>query len=136
MDKMPVIKITQESHGDFKLFYNLFIENLKDNKIYTFDEYGNDPLIIRANEDTINKLINNLKILYLIEEKSDGNEIDITVHQDRVFFKNGLNGEYDGVNDSIKYDVEDYSCKREIESTEYGFILVIIIIKIIKNYLK
>ena len=120
MDKMPVIKITQESNGDFKLFYNLFIENLKDNKIYTFDEYGNDPLIIRANEDTINKLINNLKILYLIEEKSDGNEIDITVHQDRVFFKNGLNGEYDGVNDSIKYDVEDYSCKKEIESTEYG----------------
>lgn len=120
MDKMPVIKITQESHGDFKLFYNLFIENLKDNKIYTFDEYGNDPLIIRANEDTLNKLINNLKVLYLIEEKSNGNEIEITIHQDRVFFKNGLNGEYDGVNDSIKYDVEDYSCKREIESTEYG----------------
>ena len=120
MDKIPVINITHVSKDNVKLFYNLFIDNLKDNKVYTFAEYGSDPLEIRANENTINNLINNLKKLYLVEEKVNGNETTIIIHQDKVFFKNGLKGEYDGINDSIKYDVDNYSCKKEIESTEYG----------------
>ena len=120
MDKMPVITIVENDNGDVKAFYNLFIKNLKKNKIYTFGEYGNDPLVIKANEDTINKLIDNQKKLYLVEENRHDNEIDVIVHDSKVHFKNGLRGEYNGLDDTIKYDEENYSCNKDIEKTEYG----------------
>ena len=120
MDKLPVIRIGQFDNGKFKTFYDLFIKNLKKNKVYTFADYGSDPLVIKANEETINKLIENMKKLYLIEENRNNNEIDITIHDDKVHFKNGLEGNYNGIDDTIEYDEEDYSCKKEIETTKYG----------------
>ena len=120
MDNMPVVKIGQFDNGNVKAFYDLFIKNLKKNKVYTFGKYGEDPLVIKANEETINKLIENQKKLYLIQEERNGNEINIIVHDDKVYFKYGLEGEYNALDDSIKYDVENYTCKKEIEATEYG----------------
>lgn len=120
MDKMPVLMLEEESKNDFKLYYELFINNLKENKIYTFENYGNDPVVIRANENTIRKLIENQKKLYLVEEKEENNEISITVRQDKVFFEQGLEGEYNALEDTIEYDVENYSCKKALETTKYG----------------
>ena len=120
MDKMPVLMLEEESKNDFKLYYELFINNLKENKIYTFENYGNDPVVIRANENTIRKLIENQKKLYLVEEKEENNEISITVRQDKVFFEQGLEGEYNALDDTIEYDVENYSCKKALETTKYG----------------
>ena len=120
MDKMPVLKINQSDNGNVKSFYDLFIKNLKKNKIYTFGEYGNDPLIIRANEITISKLLENQKKLYLVEEERIDNQIYIKVHDDKVYFKNGLRGEFNALDDTITYEVENYSCKKEIEATSYG----------------
>ncbi len=120
MDKMPVVKISQNDNGDFKKVYNLFIKNLKKNKVYTFAEYGNDPLVIKANEEIINKLIENQKKLWLVEEERVDNEINVIVHEDKVFFSEGLEGDYNAVDDTITYSMENYSCKKEIESTKYG----------------
>ena len=120
MDEMPVIKVSQVDNGNPRAFYNLFIKNLKKNKIYTFGEYGEDPLIIKANEDTINKLIENQKKLFLIEEERQDNQINVIVHDDKVYFPHGLEGKYNAIDDTITYDVDDYSCKKEIESTKYG----------------
>lgn len=120
MDKMPVLMLEEESKNDFKLYYELFINNLKENKIYTFENYGNDPVVIRANENTIRKLIENQKKLYLVEEKEENNEISITVRQEKVFFEQGLEGEYNALEDTIEYDVENYSCKKTLETTKYG----------------
>ena len=120
IDKMPVIEISQTDNGNIKAFYNFIIKNLKKNKIYAIDEYGADPLVIKANEETINKLIENQKKLYLIEEERGENEINIKVHDDKVYFPNGLEGEYNALDDTVTYDVEDYSCMKEIEATPYG----------------
>ena len=120
MDSLPVIKVQEDFYHDFGLYYKFFINNLKKNKIYTLANYGNDPLVIKANETTINKLIDNLKKLYLIEENVGDGEIDITVVQDKVYFKNSLMGEYNAKDDSIHYDVDNYACKREVEVTPNG----------------
>ena len=120
MDNMPVIMIEEEEKNNFKVYYELFINNLKENKLYTFESYGNDPLVIKANENTISKLTENQKKLYLVEEKVKDGEIDITVHQDKVYFEYGLEGEYNAIDDTIKYNVDNYSCKKTIEATEYG----------------
>ena len=120
MDNLPIIMVQEESKSDFKKIYKLFIKNLKNNKLVTFNGYGNDPLVIKANENTINILIENLKKLYLIEEIKEENIIKVTIKNDKVFFTNGLEGSYNGIDDTIKYNVENYSCKKEIEVTEYG----------------
>lgn len=120
IDKLPTIEVTESGIDDFKSFYNLYVDNLKKNKVYTFEEYANDPLVIKANESTVLNLINNFKKIYLVEEEDNGNEINIIEHNDKVFFVNGLEGEYDAKDDSIRYYNEDYSCKKEIESTKYG----------------
>lgn len=120
IDHVPVINVTEESIGGPREFFNLYLENLKKNKLVTFNGYGNDPLVIKANESTINKLINNMKLLYLIDEQREDNIINISIKDDKVHFIYGLNGEYYAINDTIKYDVEDYTCKKEIEVTNYG----------------
>lgn len=120
INHVPVINVTEESMGGPKEFFNLYLENLKKNKLVTFNGYGNDPLVIKANESTITKLINNMKLLYLVEEHKDGDIINITIRDDKVHFIYGLNGEYYAINDTIKYDVENYTCKKEIEVTNYG----------------
>ncbi|MBP3841467.1 MAG: helix-turn-helix transcriptional regulator [Bacilli bacterium] len=120
IDKMPVLISEQDSKGNFKIFYNLFVDNLKKNKIYTLENYGNDPLVIRANEETINNLLQNLKKVYLVEEKVENDGISIKIHGEKVVFSWGLEGEYNAVDDTLKYNKEGYSCKKEIEKTEYG----------------
>ena len=120
VDKMPTIKVTEEMDADIFKMYDFFINNLKKNKIYSFENYGDDPLVIRANTNTINKLIENLKIVYLTEEKINENEVNITTHQYKVFFNNYLEGDYNAVTDTITNTPEGYSCMKNIESTQYG----------------
>ena len=120
IDNMPVIKVTEFEDGSFKTFYNFFIKNLKKNKVYTFKNYGNDPLVIKANENTINKLIENQKKLYLVEESRNENEIDIIVHDDKVHFPNGIEGSYNALDDTLVYEDTNYSCVKSIEVTNYG----------------
>lgn len=120
MDNLPVIVVEEQSNFKFQTVYNLYINNLKKNKLVTFNGYGNDPLVIKANENTINKLIYNMKLLYLIEENRKDNIISVTVKDDKVYFLNGLAGEYNALDDSIKYNEENYTCKKEIEVTKYG----------------
>ena len=120
MDHLPVIIVQEDSHANPKTFFTLYLENLKKNKLVTFNGYGNDPLVIKANENTINKLINNMKLLYLVEEQKDDNIINITVKDDKVHFTYGLNGEYYAINDTIKPNESNYTCKKEIEVTQYG----------------
>ena len=120
IDNMPTISVTEEMDAGIVEMYDFFIKNLKKNKIYSFENYGDDPLVIKANSNTINKLIENLKIVYLTEEEIDGNEISITTHHYTVVFRHGLNGKYDAITDTISDTPEGYSCKKEIETTKYG----------------
>ena len=120
IDQLPVIKVHQETNGNIKNQIELIKDNLKKNKLVTYNNYGNDPLVIKANEKTINNLIENLKKLHLIEENKNNQEIEIITHTDKVYFKNGLKGQYNAIDDTIKYEEENYSCIKELEKTEYG----------------
>ena len=120
MDNLPVIVIQEDSIAGPKRIIDLYINNLKKNKLVTFNGLGNDPLVIKANENTINKLIYNTKLLYLVEENREDNIINITIRDDKVHFIHGLNGEYNALEDSIKYDESNYTCIKEIEVTKYG----------------
>ena len=120
IDNMPVIKVQEETFGGFRKFYDLYTEGLKNNKIYTFEDYGNDPITIKANETTINNLINNIKKVYLVEETRNENEISINIKDAKVYFPRGVKGTYDAVTDTIIYEEENYSCRKEIETTSYG----------------
>ena len=121
MDNLP-ITVIEENHKEksINVYIDLLLNQLKENKIVTFNGYGNDPLVIKANENTTNKLISNLKLLYLVKEERDNNIINITIKEDKVYFPRGLNGKYYAIDDTIKYNEENYSCKKEIEVTEYG----------------
>ena len=120
MDQMPIIRVNQNEIENMKVYFDLFMKKLKENKVITFSNYGNDPLIIKANQTTINNLIENLKKLYLVEETNNGNEIIISTVLDKVYFKNGLEGEYNAINDTIHYEEDGYTCAKNIEVTEYG----------------
>ena len=120
IDNMPVIKVQEENYGGFRKFYDLYVSGLKNNKIYTFEDYGNYPVDIKANETTINNLINNLRKVYLVEETRNNNEININIKNDKVYFSKGLKGSYNAIDDTIIYEEENYSCKKEIEATSYG----------------
>lgn len=120
MDNMPIIHVRHEAKSNFKAYFDLLIDNLKENRIISLENYGNDSLIIKANEETINKLRDNQKKLYLVKEEINENEINVSTVLDKVYFKNGLNGEYYAFDDSIKYNEPNYICNKEIEKTEYG----------------
>ena len=120
MDKLPVIKVNEYGKNDLKAYYELFIKNLKKNRVISFNNYGNDPLVLKANENTVNKLISSLKLLYLVDETKENNEINILIKDYRVYFKGDANVEYNALEDSVKLESENQSCKKEIEVTEYG----------------
>ena len=120
MDELPVIRIQEEGNADIKSYYDLFVDNLKQNKLVSFNEYSEEPLVIRAKKDTIEKLIKNQKLLYLTSEEKKDNTIKVTTHDEKVFFKNGLYGKYNALEDTIEYSAENYSCVKQIEKTKYG----------------
>ena len=120
MDNLPVIRVNEFGKTDIKAYYDLFITNIKKNKIVSFNNYGNDPLVIKANENTINKLISNLKLLYLVDETKENNEINISIKDYKVYFKGNANVDYNAIEDTVKLEAENQSCKKEIEVTEYG----------------
>ena len=120
INKIPVIKVKRSGNDNMRGYYDLFVKYIKQNKVFSINSYGEDPLIIKANDNTINKLKNNLKKLYLIEEKSKNGTTIITTKMDRVYFPNGLEGEYNVKDDTIRYNADNYSCNKDIEKTEYG----------------
>ena len=120
INKVPVVVVQRVGKNNMRDYYDLFVKNIKENKMFSLDIDGDDPLIIKANETTINKLRDNLKRLYLIEEKMSDNEITIVTKMRKVHFTNDLDGEYNALDDTIKYYDDDYSCNKEIEKTEYG----------------
>ena len=121
-NNIPVVDIYEENKNTVSFIEKEILKNIKNNKIYTYEDLDKQPIVIKANEKTITNLINNLKKLYLVEEVRNGNEITITTHGERVIFSYGLAGEYDSIHDKIKYEEDDsnYKCIKQIEATSYG----------------
>lgn len=122
-NNVPIVYVWNDTSWSYKEVYDLYVKNLKNNKIYTLSDYGKDPLVIRANEETTNRLIDNLKIVYLLKETDGDGKIIVNLEERRVKFNNWYyEGEYDAINDTITYSDNDdaYHCEKEIESTKLG----------------
>ena len=122
-DQMPVYHVHGDFNGKVSSIFHRFVEDLKKNEIHA--NYGsydsNEPIIIKANENTINRLIENTKKLYLISVEENENERIVTIHDDKVYFPYGVMGYYDAREDQLYLDDEgDYKCIRSVSDTEWG----------------
>ena len=123
MDQMKEVRIRETFNGNFKELFKLLKEDLKKNQLHIQTEYNDYSEIttIKANETTIQKLVENLKKLYLVEENKDENTWHIELRDDKVYLPNGIDGYYDARDDSIHLnDIENYECIRSITETEWG----------------
>ena len=131
-DNMPEAIIHEKFSGDVKKEINKFFKDLKNNKIYINNSLGKDSYItVYGNENTINKIIDDTKKLYLIqyEEKDDYKLVKIM--DDRVYIYNDYYDDdfdfeikYNALNDTITGDTNNI-CKKEYEETPYGNKLII-----------
>ena len=123
MDQMKEVRIRETFNGNFKELFKLLKEDLKKNQLHIQTEYNDYSEIttIKANETTIQKLVENLKKLYLVEENKEENTWHIELRDDKVYLPNGIDGYYDARDDSIHLnDIENYECIRSITETEWG----------------
>ena len=123
MDQMKEIRIRETFNGNFKELFKLIKEDLKKNQLHIQTEYNDysETTTIKANETTIQKLVENLKKLYLVEEQKDENTWHIELRDDKVYFPNGIDGYYDAREDTVHLnDIENYECIRSITETEWG----------------
>ena len=81
MDQMKEVQIRESFNGNFKAIFNLIKKDLKKNQIHiqTDNSIENQITTIKANEETINHLIINLKKLYLVDEQNEDNKITIEI---------------------------------------------------------
>ena len=127
-DYMNVLYIYNNYDGNFKEVYNTLMKDLKNNTIHLnyYNNYEN-TLTIKANQNTIDKLIANLEKLYLVEKEVNENTINVKTHGSKVFIDiddcDGI--EYDARNDSIKIDEEECFCKRKVRETQWGNKIII-----------
>ena len=129
-DNMPEVRIHERFTGNIKSEINRFFKDLKDNKIRINDSLGKDGyLTVYGNEETINKIVDNTKKLYLIqyEEKEDYKLVKIM--DDKVYiYSDYYDGDtdlkYNALNDTITGDTKNL-CKREYEETPYGNKIII-----------
>jgi len=119
-DQMKIIYIWENFNGNFKEKLDLIIKDLKKNQIHTeYDnEYKDETVNITAAPETINLLKENLKKLYLIEEKDN----HIIIKDYKVYFPYGVEGYYDARDDSLHLDTSNpnYNCIRSTTNTEWG----------------
>ena len=102
--------------------YHMIVEDLSLNQVHaSYDYINKDPLIIKANSNTINKLIDNLKKVYLVSEENNNGDILINIVDTKVYYTDAVVGSYNAVTDELVLNNNDeYECVRSIKETEYG----------------
>ena len=120
-DNMNVIYINEDFNRDINSLLKVIKQDLKKSKLSSFNE--SNEITIKANTNTINKLIDNQKRLYLVKEDINDTKRQITIIESKVEFS----GEYD--RDDIVYDAikdeliildDDYNCNKKVNNTPYG----------------
>lgn len=101
--------------------FNLIITDVKNNTIkdYSIDE---SPYIIYCNEKTAEKLIGNMKKIYLFTIEKFDNGYKLENFDKKIYLSDQCEMRYDAKNDKYVYD-NDCICKREDKSTTNGNII-------------
>ena len=123
-DKMPVIRFYDNFNGNIPEVIRFFSNDLKKNQLH-INYSGSDRVInIYANSETLNKLIENTKKLYLFELTEEDGYRKLDIKDDRVYIHSEVDVEYDALEDKIENDYDNI-CKREFEDTQYGQKMII-----------
>lgn len=121
---MTNYEIYYRSQLNFKAMYELIINDLKNNIIRSYSTTINDTVKIKASEETINKLLNNLSKIYLYNKEQITNGYNITNITSKIDEEdNYCDAYYDAVTDNIIINEDDCICKREDIETSKGTII-------------
>ena len=119
-DNIPEIYFYEEFTGDIPAALKLISNDLKKNTIHVNYSTGMaEEINIYANNETINKVIENTKKLYLIEVVEEDGYKKVLIHDDKVYINNNIGISYNALDDTISGDFNN-KCKRYYEDTQYG----------------
>lgn len=124
-DKLNVLEIRGEFKDNPNEVLKLISEDLKNNKI-VIDHFNSEinSMTIKANTETIDRLIANTEKLYLLEKEVIGNTIKIEIHGDKVYIYGGRPFvEYNALTDELIYTEiapENFKCSRTVRKTAWG----------------
>lgn len=106
---------------NFKSIYDIFIKNLKNNVIIDYSSLEFDSIIVKANQETIGKLMNNLDKMYLYEKSNVENGFNTTNYEYKVEIVDyDCSFKYDALTDSMKIDSRYCDCERRTVETYKG----------------
>jgi len=105
----------------FLSIYDIFIKNLKNNVIIDYSSLEFDSIIVKANQETIGKLMNNLDKMYLYEKSNVENGFNTTNYEYKVEIVDyDCSFKYDALTDSMKIDSRYCDCERRTVETYKG----------------
>lgn len=122
-DEMKGYFVTTSSNLNFKKVYNLLIKDLKNNIIRDYGSSEIDNLKVSANEETINKLMDNTSKIYLFDkEKIDGGYRTSNYEYKVQINYNSCYGEasYNAINDTLDIESNSCNCERRTIETSRG----------------
>ncbi len=120
-DGMRGYTLHADSNMNFKNIYDIFIKNLKKNIIVDYGESEFDVITVKANQMTIDKLMNNLSKMYLYEKTTTDSGIRTSNYEYRVEIDGyDCSGKYDALTDTMKIDSRYCKCERRTIDTYKG----------------
>lgn len=120
-DGMRGYTLHADSNMNFKNIYDIFIKNLKNNIIVDYGESEFDVITVKANQMTIDKLMNNLSKMYLYEKTTTDSGIRTSNYEYRVEIDGyDCSGKYDALTDTMKIDSRYCKCERRTIDTYKG----------------
>jgi len=123
-DNMPEISFYDNFNGNIPEVIRFFSNDLKKNQLHINYSDSDRVINIYANYETLNKLIENTKKLYLIELTEEDGYRKLQLKDDRVYIRSEVDVEYNALEDKIENDYDNI-CKREYEDTKYGQKMII-----------
>lgn len=122
-DEMKGYFVTTSSNLNFKKVYNLLIKDLKNNIIRDYGGSEIDNLKVIANEETINKLMENTSKIYLFDkEKIDGGYRTSNYDYKVEINYNSCYGDatYNAIDDTLDIESKSCNCERRTIETSRG----------------
>lgn len=120
-DGMRGYSLHAYSNMNFKNIYDIFIKNLKNNIIVDYGTSEIDVITVKANKNTIDKLMNNLSKMYLYEKTTTDSGIRTSNYEYKVEIDDyDCSGKYDALTDTMKIDSRYCKCERRTVDTYKG----------------
>lgn len=118
-DNIPTIHFYDNFNGNIPEVIKFFSNDLKKNQLHVNFSGARDVITIYGNSETINKIIENTKKLYLIEIIEEDGYKNLVIRDDRVYINSMIDINYNAITDTIEGD-DDNICTREVKDTQYG----------------